>query len=266
LSWRVGTRGIAALAFAVVLAAQPVSALAAGDTANCSEYGFVHRHMGYLSDAWSGHRYGVRAYFGAIPLDLCTNPRAGEGSTSVVWPAIQGPLTNPSHPFNIVQIGFGRCYPVGGPSGNCSSADRTADHDFWAYGYDNDSPGCNDGRLPLAPTGHWEVGLSGGTYSVTEAANKSFVLSASQVTVYLSTCWTNNTVAISTESWDYGDALGGTATQALVSTLEQFQTTAGGAWLNLPYGCNARQRDGGTLESVFHCFVNGSSINLYTSR
>ena len=200
-------------------------------------------------------------------LARCTNPRAGEGSTSVVWVAIQGP---PSNAGNIVQIGYGTCYPTQG-AGNCPGT--LSNHDFYAYGRDPNTPGCA-GTSVIYPTGHWLSSFDGGTYSVEEDANHDFTLATTNTTVFLAhsfSCWTNQTVAVSTESWDYGDALGMTQPFPLPISLERFKTTPNEAWRVLPSLCNARRAVDQygvpfALESVFHCFVYGPTINLYTAR
>lgn len=250
-------RIIAGIAAALAIALQPAMVLASSDTANCSEYGYVHRAIGYQSALWSGHRYGVRVTFPNEGLHLCTNPRPGEGSTSVVWVAIQGP---PS-PNDIVQVGYGKCYPSG--MDNCNS--QTADHEWYAFGYDN----C--GGVGLAPKAHWQTSVpNGGVYTVMEDSSHGFWVETPQFALYLgpanNICWTNDSVSVAAESFDYGDALGGPQVYPVVVGQEQFRTSPTGAWMTLPSQCNFSSKDGGTLESIFHCYVNGSSINLYTAR
>lgn len=242
-------------AFALVLATQP-SLVLANHQANCSEYGFVGRRMGYLSDRWSAHRYGVKANFDFQNLDLCLNPRAGEGSASTAWVAIQGP---PSA-FNIVQMGMGRCRHGTGCNPNVMQ-------DVYAYGRDSSSPGCG-GWASLAPTGHWlGAWSSGGTYSVEEDAAGKFTLNSAAFTVVIQTtsiCWTNDTVAVFTETHDFGDAMGGSPGNHFVVSVERFKTQPGGGWLVLPSLCNARNP--ANLPAVFKCAVNGATIEMWTER
>ena len=250
---------------ALALVTQP--ALVFGShTANCSEYDYVHRWVGYLSDNWVDHRYGVKATFTGVPLELCSSPRPGEGSASVAWVAIQG--KDPGC-CSIVQIGLGRCYPT--TSNTCTSDTRFTNRDFWAYGYDRNSPGCSGMPASLQPSGWWWANSSGGyPYSVTEDTSGNFDLVAHYGSVGLPSseiCWSNDTVAVSTESWDYGDALGHTSALPLNVSQERFKTSASGAWLVLPSLCNLRAKEsGGDPGSVFHCAVNGASLDIWTAR
>jgi len=174
---RAGIRRLAALALALIIAAVPTLAFA-NHTANCSEYGYVYRHNGYLSTDWSNHRYGVMATIGNRSLELCTNPRVGEGSASAAWVAIQGPRTSGN---NLVQVGMARCRA---PSSTC---DAQIMRDFYAYGRDNIAPGCA-GWSPLAPTAHWFTVWSGGNpYSVTQEADGDFWVTTANANLYLST-------------------------------------------------------------------------------
>ncbi len=194
--------------------------------------------------------------------------QARGGDTSVAWVAIQGPA---SLVGNIVQVGFGKCYPIT-QAGNCNSL--TSDHDFYAYGRDPSSPGCS-GYSPIYPIGHWDTHWGGGgVYSVREFSAKDFWIDAPSWSLYLSSgtiCWTNATVAVTTESWDYGDALGGESTDRLVVNQAQFKITPNENWRSLPVSCNARQGIDANghpfaLEQIFKCAGGSGYIALYTDR
>jgi hypothetical protein len=207
----------------------------------------------------------VRATIERLALDLCLNRRPGEGSASVAWVGLQGPSTPPLQ-FNIVQIGMGRCYLTTGSPG----CDHTVMRDFWAYGRSEAASGCA-GKGNVAPTGRWVSGWGGGgPYTVEELPDGRFTLTSNAMFAGTGAnviCWTSHTVAVSTESWDLGDALGDTAATKLTFSQERFKTTAGGAWQVLPSQCNARSGPGGgPLESVFKCAVNGATIDLWTER
>lgn len=249
-------RGAVAIVASFVLSLLPSSAALASHTANCSEYGYVNRQMGYLSDAWSNHRYGVRATFENQGLALCTNPRAGEGSASTAWVAIQGPGI-----YDIVQMGHGRCRPIAG--GGCNSNMQ----DGYAWGRTSSSPGCS-GFTSRAPTGSWLGGYSGGgVFSVVEEADHDYVLNSPDFGVWIqnaSICWTNLEVAIFVESHDFGDALGGEAANTFRFTSKQFKTSAAGAWMALPNKCNARSPG---LAGVFKCDATADgSLRTWTDR
>src|SRR5206468_2145213 len=114
---------------------------------------------------------------------------------------------------------------------------------------------------------------AGGIYTVQELANGGFEASSAVGALFTPwpICWANAWVVVSTESFDYGDALGHTSTNQLTFWNEQFQTSLNGPWLTLPSLCNKRyafDQNGVpfSLEGIFQCNVVGSSINLYTAR
>ena len=249
-------RRLIAVAMSLVVSLLPTSVAWANHTANCSEYGFVTHQNGYVTERWSNHRYGIRATFEAQGLDLCLNPRAGEGSASTAWVAIQGP---PS-PYDIVQMGHGRCRPVGG--GGCNSIMQ----DGYAWGRTSTSPGCA-GYSNRAPTATWLGAWSaGGAYTILEEADHDYVLNSTKFGVTISSasiCWTNDTGAIFVETHDYGDALGGDSTNTFNFTNKQFMTAPGGAWINLGDWCNARVNAG---DPPFKCQGLNGATRYWTSR
>lgn len=255
---RVLSRRIGSLLVAMVVAVLPASPAFAINTANCSEYGFVNHAVGYVSDRWANNRYGVRATFDNQGLDLCTNPRAGEGSASTAWVAIQGPPSSPN--YNIVQMGHGACRPIAG--GGCNSTMQ----DGYAYGRSSAAPGCS-GWSNKAPTGVWLGSHSpGGLYSVVEDANHNYSLSSTNHGVWIQTasiCWTNDTVATFVETHDYGDSLGGVAANNFNFSNRQFKTSAAGAWLTLPTQCNARTS---AADPPFKCAAVSGVLRTWTDR
>jgi hypothetical protein len=144
--------------------------------------------------------------------------------------------------------------------------------DFYAWGRDPIIPGCEDYTF-VAATGNWlHNGYSGGyAYSVTLDSQGFYDLSTARAGVDVIippgyVCWTNQYVEVVTESLDFGDAMGGTATSKLLAYGMQFQTSPGGTWLNLSPACNVRLKFGGTLESVFKCDVNAGLLETWTAR
>lgn len=79
-------------------------------------------------------------------------------------------------------------------------------------------------------------------------------------------CWTNAIVVVGAETWDRGDALGGSAVNHLVFSLERFKTTPNEDWRILSSQCNARS--GEVPEPPFFCRPNGAhtQIEVWTSR
>ena len=258
---RARERGVLAGLLSLVLTLLPNSAALASHQDNCSEYGFVNHQNGYISDSWSNHRYGIRAQFQAEGLALCLNPRAGEGSASTGWVAIQGPPVPIGVDYgNIVQFGHGACRPIAG--GGCNSAMQ----DGYAYGRWSGSAGCS-GYTNKAPTGVWLGGWSnGGTYSVNEEADHDFQLSSPSFGVTIQNaaiCWTNQYVTVFAETHDYGDALGGSSTNTHDFTAKNFRTTPGGTWLVLPNACNAR---GNAADPPFKCSAQNGALKIWTDR
>ena len=233
---------------------QPSFALA-NHTADCSENGYHYRQIGYRSDGWDNHRFGIRATFDFHALNLCTNPRPGEGTASVAWVDIQGPGG-----YDIVQVGFGACGPIAG--GGCNNGMQ----DGYAWGRTSSSPGCA-GYMSRAPSGTWLGAWSnGGVFQITEAANGTETLSTPSFTVTLNAataCWTNKYVGLFNESYDYGDALGGSSGIPFTYTNKQFMTAAGGAWLTLPNACNFTSF---FLEDVFKCDTQPGALRTWTEH
>lgn len=194
-------------------------------------------------------------------LALCLNPRTGEGSASTAWVAIQGPGVPAGNPYgNIIQMGHGKCRPAGGNGCNGNMQDG------YAYGRWSGSPGCG-GHSNKAPTGNWLGSWSaGGTYSVVEQADHDYVLSSPDWTVLISTnaiCWTNQYVSVFTETHDFGDALGGSASDPHNFTAKQFRTNPGGAWQDLPTLCNGRVN---APDPPFECLAQHPTLKIWTDR
>ena len=99
-----------------------------------------------------------------------------------------------------------------------------------------------------------------------QQAARDIWIETNHIAAHLSTstiCWTNQSVAVATESWDYGDALGGEVAYRLVVQQGQYQSSAGGTWQTLPMSCNYRSP---FLESIFKCAMGTGYISLYTER
>lgn len=228
--------------------------VSASDSANCSESGYKYRFRGYVTDVWPDHRFGMRSIIDYQGLNQCTNPRVGEGSASLAWIGLEGP-DGPDHD-NVVQIGIGVCRS---PTIACSTATR----DWWAWGRE-ECPGLMD----VVPTPHFLGTLSGGTlYSVSLHDGAFHLTTGSGVHIDVGTgqvCWNPVDATSTTESWDFGDALGGSAANHLGFSSLAFQTSEGGAWLALsPASCNVTAGN-----SIFKCtgLGGGHKIEVWTDR
>jgi hypothetical protein len=137
---------------------------------------------------------------------------------------------------------------------------------MYAYGRTAGSSGC-EGWATKVPTpvslgGH----SAGGTYSVVEEADHDYSLSSPNFGVSISTnsiCWTNRYVSTFVETWDYGDALGGSVDNHFNFSARQFKTSAGGAWMTLPTKCNTRTA---AADPPFKCLANSGVLETWTSR
>jgi hypothetical protein len=253
------------LAASSLLLSLPTLALGA-DTAACSEYSYVNRHEGYITDVWSNMRHGMRATLENQALHQCTNPRVGEGSGAYAFVALQGPYYSDPDGLNIVQIGIGVCRAPG-----LNPPCPTTNHDIWAWGVDHRSPGCS-GYADHLPTPVVLSSYTGGaTYTVTHHDGAYHSLAGSTVHQDVGDgqiCWTPSTGTAFNETQDYGDALGGTIYDRYSFFNLYFQTAQNGAWLALkPSGCNVVE--GSDPNGIFFCGASGpssSEVYAWTDR
>lgn len=204
-------------------------------------------------------------------LLLCTNPIPGAQSASWGWSAVQlssSACNGGSCPNSILQIGRGACRFS--PYSGCQNG--TAQRLFVAYGRDNEADGCsglsdilpvpNDRGAAPTDTGihYYRVYLDGSTWRFDhwpkgKAVTQTFTLADSIV------CWTARDGVTFNETWDRGDALGGTSTNHY-NFLSMTRLTAGGAWqatLNQPCGH--------TVLPEYNCLVTGQQAwEAWTDR
>lgn len=238
--------------FAALLTLAPALAMAA-DTASCSDFGYVNRWEGYVTDWWPGHRFGLRSFLDDQTLNLCRNPRVGEGSGSFALVNREGAHTPTG--YNIVQIGFGQCR---GPGVGCPAGMR----DVYSWGQDN-CPGPN-----VAPTPHFLSTFSGGSLFSAYYLNGAYHLTTDEgVHVDVGNgqvCWLPGDATVFNETWDFGDALGGSSANQFAFSSLAFQVAEGGAWQWLsPTICNVTDPN-----AAFHCLGFGSAhrIETWTDR
>jgi hypothetical protein len=242
----------ATLIVAVSVSAALPPLVVGADTAACSDGGTVNRHKGYyLSVAGAD---GATAYVDHQTLHQCT-PTGPEISGSFAFVNVQGPGGN-----DMVQAGFGECRtPFQCDAGM---------HAFWAYGRTSTSLGCN-GFTNRPPTvmqiGFWGPGTE---YKVYHTSNLWRFYFGGENRVSLdeySICWTPNAASWFGESWDAGDAIGGTSADHLTFGSMRYATTEGGAFtytnLNPSAACNLGSG------SPYFCDILGPSlIDVWTSR
>jgi hypothetical protein len=208
----------ATLALSTLLA-QPNAALAGSPTANCNGV-----YSAGFATTWDSLAYkGYYSHLDPQTLAICTSPVPGGPSASWGWSAVGATSASCNDPIlgcplSIVQIGRGACrYSV------YESCQGTGQRLFAAYGRSEASDGCEglDDILPVplnrapAPTDtglhYYRVWLDGSTWRFDhwpkgQAVTQVFVVAASLI------CWTSRAGLSFNETWERGDAVGGSAT------------------------------------------------------
>ena len=137
---------------------------------------------------------------------------------------------------------------------------------FYAFGRDQGVGTCTTTRaavpasLGAAPTG---------SHTYTVVRTSSLVLfqldGVTQHSIAISnvSCWSGNTVAYVTETWDHGDQAGGTVGDHQTVNSALYEATVGGAWSSPAFpNCNIMS----PLTS-YNCTRNaGNSVDIWTDR
>jgi hypothetical protein len=253
-------RGVAVLVCFVALL--PVEAtfapvVAAADAINCTNEQFHNR--------WSGHSVGGQ-YHGnsgtaeGQDLHQCNNPALVEYNGTFYFTNVERGGT-----FNdIVQVGMAKCRE---PGTNCSSSM------FYARGWGrtHTTSGCT-GLSDVFPT-MTPVSLSWNgaarDYKVYHLNNRwrmfvgtNEVFSVAEASI----CWTPGLASWFGESWDIGDAIGGSAGNHLrVSSTNTAACENCGfvfTGFNAAGACNY-----GVVNGPFFCdIVNGTTLDIWTNR
>lgn len=143
-------------------------------------------------------------------------------------------------------------------------------HYLTAWGRTSSTPGCS-GFSNRAPAnnfvGYWTSGSHTLTvrhtgnywYHHVDGVQKSSVSEAS-------ICWTPRRALWFGESWDLGDAIGGSSTNKFTISSLMYTNTEGGAWNNTAFSASStcNYQDG---PAPFNCEVAGAqSISVWTSN
>jgi hypothetical protein len=228
-SKRVALVGYLFFAAAAAVGFGPSVALA-NHTTGCSTSGTI-----FAGDLMGDSvRFGAQGDFpGTDPdfLDICVG---GNSTFSSVWVALESGTS----PLDIIQIGLDHCRFLA-----CPYPEDGLIHYFWAWGRDHTSAGCSGlpDRDPIAiDLGVWDgsphqfrvrkVTSSGvSTYRVyRDGVQAAPSVAASDV------CWAGQH-AIPTflgEVFNWGDAVGGSATSKFRIDNTSRQDTVGGSWVN----------------------------------
>lgn len=223
------------------------------------EGAYQNRHMGWQE---TGSKQGAEATFPGLSLLKCTTINATTISGSFAFANVEGPATGSG--YNIVQIGYGTCRrPL---SVECDGVTRW----FWAWGRDSVGPSCGN-KLPLPENvGVWDGTTS--TYRVSHVGSTwrgyvDGVQKASIPDTYLSCSWSAQYATWFSESWNYGDALGGTQTNKFGITNMKYQNVAGGSWVAVSANASGPCRIDTSETPPFYCDVIGTDdLQTWTNR
>jgi len=250
-------RSITALLSALILALSLPSTALGAETANCSEDSQVSRWRGQsYSDA--GQKHGTSGTAEAHSLAQCTNPDLIERSGSFYFSNI----TPNNGGFNdIVQIGMGNCR-----SANCVGGMRY----YSGWGRTSTTPGCTgfSSRFPavLDEGAYVSAAHDFKVYHQTNAWR--FYVGTTQVGSVgeASICWTPKLAVWFSETWDFGDQIGGTPGNKFSVTSTNYANAEGGGFVftnfNAANACNY-----GGAGAPFFCDITGArSYNTWTDR
>jgi hypothetical protein len=256
---RRGLRASYATVFALVLALSQTHVAAATHAVACSNATTVSRFAGQARVV-TGPAGGADATISDPVLDLCT----GSGdlhSADHLWTAVDG---NDNLGNDIVQDGVIRCAHDPNPSGTCDGSFRA----FYTWGRSHLASGCS-GFTDVAPVAK-NFGLQpSGTphYKVVHTSTQwQWWIAGSLVDSVptSSVCWTGRRAVWAGESWDAGDAIGGSSLVKDTMAALEYESTVGGTWaspgLATGASCNVNSN-----ASVYHCVAASSnSIQIWT--
>jgi len=259
LKWlpRLGISVVAALTMQT-MAALPTLAFGP-DTANCSAR---NSHTTGAETYVAGQqKHGVSGTIEGQNLDQCTSPHLVQTSGSFAWSVLEDGGTGSSGGAVILQIGIGKCRDPF--SFGCGSDMRY----LWAWGRDSTAPGCAGwSHIDPVPNsvGTWDGAAH--DFKVYHQNNAyRFFIGASQVASVPESmvCWTPTRAQWFSETWDDGDAVGGSAGNPLVTSSTNYANAENGGffWTSLSAPC----RFAG--DTIRHCsIVSSTSLKTWTER
>jgi len=214
------------LAVALAAASMTVFALPvqASHTTSCVSYSGPN-FASYAEKVPSNPPTGVRATFEGQALDVCsgTQPRA-----NLVWVAVVGPAGDGNA---IVQGGRAKCWDQS--SNDCDGIQIR----FWAWGRTQGASGCSSGVNTVPPRVQYISTWTSGSDSFIVARDgidwEVFVGGVLEASVpQASVCWTKQAALWAGESFNPGDAIGGSAANNYALTSAFYQTAVAGSWLS----------------------------------
>jgi hypothetical protein len=230
----------------------PVSAI---DTAHCNDL-YQNRWSGEKVD---GAKHGASGTLDAQALNQCTSPGLVEISGSFAFSNVE----RQGSANSIVQIGIGRCRKPG--INGCDSTMRN----YWAWGRDSSAPGCS-GFASRGPEPELVSNWSGAAadYKVYHKTDRwRFYIGLTEVKSIseASICWTATAASWFGESWDVGDAIGGTAANKFRISSTNYANAENGGFFwtgfNSAAACNINSG------APYFCdIVNATTIDIWTNR
>jgi hypothetical protein len=217
--------GLAATLAILLSLSSPVPTLAA-DNANCNS-GTQY----FFSGMWvTGQKHGSSGTIDGQDLHMCTSPGAFEESGTFAWSAVG----NWNYSETIVQIGIGKCrdeFNFG-----CGESMRY----LWAWGRNPSAPGCSGKSLrlpvPSSLSGYdgvahdYKVYHKNNAWRVYVGVTEKTSVSESEI------CWTPNVAEWFSETWDAGDALGGSVGNKLVTNSTNYANAENGGFFWTSFG------------------------------
>ncbi len=234
-------------------------AYAAGpDAGPCSSPNKSQNFAG-VEKADANQKHGVAGTIQGQDLHMCTSPTLFELSSSFAWVALGD---GGSSGDVIIQLGIGKCRD--GSNTSCGDAMRI----FYAWGYDQSAPGCQGSSSHRVPYPIFLSGYNGAAhnYKIYHQSNQyRFFVDATQKTFVAESnvCWTPTRAWWFSETWDNGDALGGSVGDPLSTTLTNYANAENGGffWTSLAGSCRFNPA------APYHCVVTtGTSFNVWTER
>lgn len=244
-----------------LLAAQIAFAapVAAADFGNCTN---THSNQFAGFDGpHGGQKHGVSGTIDGQTLHQCSNPGFIVTTGSFAWVAIEG-NGGANHSGDILmQLGAGECRDPG--FNGCDSGFKW----YYAWGRDPSAPGCT-GYSYRAAAPQTINGIDGAThdYKIYHQTNQwRFFIGASQKYAISESelCWTPTNAVWFEETWDNGDALGGSAGNHLTTALANYANAENGGffWTNFTGACTYPQG------APRHCSrVDATTFDVWTDR
>ena len=235
----------------------PRTTLAAG-TASCSD--IYHSYWRGQQVGGVGTKHGASGTASGYALQICTSPVGI--STDGSW-YFSNVVSNTHAANDIIQVGYGQERCPFCPQG---------ENYFVAWGRTGNEPGGCEGLSDRSPTSS-SVGTSPAgshTYGVNHVANewRFYIDGAVKGTSVPegSICWSPSYAVWFSETWDFGDQMGGLAGDKLHVTGTTYQNTEGGGFVytsfNSANACNYVANG-----SPYFCDVTTTtSLDFWTSR